>query len=283
MKRTFRALYIISLTLILMLSGMTSASAGNNPFVSPRGSCNSIKGTTVLVSIFVSDPVHSWDFDKKDSMDGYNRIYWRLKTASEWLTRQAGRYGARPKIIWDWFNQPYLYYTYTSSRYLPDQEYTYGELRDFIRDKIDLDKIKRYYNADSAIFFTYYNQTKKDKNGGYAWSWDFNANASEPYAVEIIWITDEDNDLEVSAGGLAHEMMHCFGAVDLYRSSDKVPQKYVNHLKSSRSKDIMYFIDYSTPDTIKEKFTDLDAYYMGLISQCKDQKNYGLIKSSFAD
>ena len=75
MKRTFRALYIISLTLILMLSSMTSASAGNNPFVSPRGSCNSIKGTTVLVSIFVSDPVHSWDFDKKDSMDGYNRIY----------------------------------------------------------------------------------------------------------------------------------------------------------------------------------------------------------------
>ena len=181
------------------------------------------------------------------------------------------------------FRLPYLYYTYSSSRYLPDQEYTYGELRDFITEKIDLDKIKRHYNADSAIFFTYYNQTKKDKNGGYAWSWDFNANASEPYAVEIIWITDEDNDLEVSAGGLAHEMMHCFGAVDLYRSSDKVPQKYVNHLKSSRSKDIMYFIDYSTPDTIKEKFTDLDAYYMGLISQCKDQKNYGLIKSSFAD
>lgn len=280
MKRIHHALRTAAIALILALVP-AQASAAANPFVSPRGSCYSIRGTTVLVSIFVSDPVNRWDFDQQDSLTAYNRIYWRLKTASEWLTGQAVRYGAQPRIVWDWYNDPQLYYTYTSDRFLADQEYTYGELRDHITNNIDLNSIKSLYHADSAIFFLFYNQSRDNTNGGYAWSWDFNEYAGNDYALEMIWITDEDNGLEVSAGGLAHEMMHCFGAVDLYRASDLVPQRYVDHLRSIDSKDIMYSIDYYTPDTIGESFSDLDAYYLGLLSRCEDQEAYGLAKSGF--
>ena len=69
--------------------------------------------------------------------------------------------------------------------------------------------------------------------------------------------------------------------MDLSYASDFVPQKYANHLKDIGSKDIMYTIDYSTPDTIGEKFTELDAYYLGLTQSSADREKYGLAKSGF--
>ncbi len=268
---------------VLFLGIVFPAYAFDNPFTSPRGSADFIDGTTVLIAIFVSDPVHSWDFDRKVDFDSYSRMYYRLKTACEWLTKQARRYsGANPRIIWDWYNNDSLYYEYTSDRYLCDQDYTYGELRDFICDHIDLQAIQKKYRADNVIFFAYYNQDIRNPNGGYAWSWDFSPNAGSKYALEIIWISDEDSGLTVSAAGMAHEMMHCFGAVDLYnRQSKYVTAAYVDHLRSIGSRDIMYTIDYYTPDAIGETFSELDAYYMGLIRWCDDVAKYGLAYSSF--
>lgn len=275
------AVRLLSLLLAAALMLPVGALAYDNPFVSPRGSCNSIDGVTVLVSIFVNDPVHSWNYDLKADYESYSRIYWRLKTASEWLTWQAQRYQANPRIIWDWHNQPYLYYFYTSDHYLCDQSYTYDELRTYIQKNINLKQIKDYYKADNVIFFAMYNQDINANKGGYAWSWDFNANAGQDYALEIIWITDEDSGLTVSAAGLAHEMMHCFGAIDLYASSSHVPKAYVDHLSAVKSKDIMYTIDYHTPDTIGEVFSDLDAYYMGLLPASLDQERWGLVRTGF--
>ncbi|MBQ3762368.1 MAG: hypothetical protein II875_10235 [Clostridia bacterium] len=273
------AVFFLSAALLIGL--VCPAYAYDNPFVSPRGSCDYIGGTTVLVAIFVNDPYCSWDFSDQADLSSYANIYWRLKTASEWLTRQANRYRAYPNIIWDWYNQPYLYYVYDSDRYICDQSYTYGDLRDFITDRINLPYIKSYYGADNVIFMAYYNSTKTmNIRGNYAWSWDFDPNAKGSYAMEICWIVDEEGDLTISAGSLAHEMMHCFGAPDLYQSSDRISQAYVDHLKNVRSKDIMYYIDYYTPADIGEAFSELDAYYLGLTNSSYDQRRYNLGKSS---
>ncbi len=269
------------LAALILMGPLCSASAYDNPFVSPRGSCDHIDGVTVLIAIFLNDPVHSWDFDDKDDLASYGRIYYRLKTACEWLTAKAKKYGADPTLIWDWYNRDGLYYVYDSDRYLCDQEYTYEDLRSFILANIDLPSIKRKYRADNVIFLAYYNQDIDSRNRGYAWSWDFNEHAGEDYALEIIWITDEDNGLTVSAAGLAHEIMHCFGAVDLYRRSERVPQAYVDRLKAVGSRDIMFSIDYYTPDAIGEIFSGVDAYYMGLRAREGDAVKYGLGYNSF--
>lgn len=266
---------------VLVCCALFSASAQakySNPFISPLGSCYSITGTTVIVTIFVSDPVNSWDFNQKADMDTYSKIYYRLKTATEWLTKQIKRYGANPTFVWDWYNQDYLYYTYTSDRYLARQDYTYQEIRTFIQNNIDLERIKRYYRADNVVFLACYDDPPKTYEGCTAWNWDYEASgANKEYALEIIWISDEDRHAKkVSAASFAHEIMHCFGAVDLYTASENIPQRYVNHLKSSKSKDIMFAIDYNTPESIGEKFTELDAYYLGLTRNSADQKKYGL-------
>lgn len=76
--------------------------------------------------------------------------------------------------------------------------------------------------------------------------------------------------------------MHCFGAVDLYAASDYVTQAHVDHLRAIRSNDIMFSIDYRDPDHIGESFSDLDAYYLGLVMYNADQQAYGLRRSSFS-
>ena len=275
MKKTHVITLLAFLLFGYLTAGVSPAGALDNPFISPRGSCDNINGVTAIVSIFVNDPYHSWDFRKDADNTSYSNAYYRLGTAVRWLEDNLRRYGADPHFIWDWM-QPYLYSEYTSDRLLSDSDYVYGEIRDHIRDNIDLKRIKEVYNADNVLFIAFYNQDRNDPDGGFAWNWDGDPNGGSATAYEILWITDEDRGVTVSAAGLAHEIMHAFGAEDLYRKTDAIPQAYIDHLTAIGSNDIMFSIDYYTPDSIGETFTDVDAYYMGLLSDCADRRAYNL-------
>ena len=270
-----------TLCLLLLLSFLPLLPArADAPFVSPRGSCDSIRGTTVIVTIFVDDPYHNWDFARPADKTSYFRIRSRLGVACEWLAEQARAYGAEATIIWDWHSHEHLYYWYTSKNDIRDYTYTYSELQAYIRDNIPLDTIKRFYGADNVVFMALYNQDIDETARGVAFALDFYPYAYADDAYEILWIMDEDNGLTVSAAGLAHELMHCFGAVDLYAASDYVTQAYVDKLRRDKSRDIMFAIDYSTPDSIGERFSALDAYYLGLTDSNADQIKYGLHESA---
>ena len=80
---------------------------------------------------------------------------------------------------------------------------------------------------------------------------------------------------------MAHEIMHCFGAYDLYYASSAIPQAYVDHCRITDSNDIMYTVSLGT--TIPQLFTQLDAYYLGLVDSCDEVDTWGLGKSSFLD
>lgn len=268
---------VLSLALLLC-----SCALADNPFVSPRGSCNYIGGTTAIVTIFVDDPFHQWDwFKRSEDADSYFRVRRRLETAANWLMQQVSRYGVRANIIWDWDSGPYLYNWYTSEKDMRDYEYTYSELRKFITGSIQLERIKEYYGADNVLFLALYNQDLNGKSRGVCFSMDYWEYGGGEEAYDLMWIMDEDGGSAVSAAGLAHEMMHAFGAVDLYEGSDYTTAAYLQHLRAINSKDIMYQIDYSTPDSIGEQFSELDAYYLGLRSYSADREKYGLKRSSF--
>jgi hypothetical protein len=73
--------------------------------------------------------------------------------------------------------------------------------------------------------------------------------------------------------------MHCFGAYDLYYASDVISQNYVDHCIATDSMDIMYTV--SLGAEIFQCFTQLDAYYMGLVDSCDEVTTWGLGKSAF--
>ena len=57
--------------------------------------------------------------------------------------------------------------------------------------------------------------------------------------------------------------MHCFGAHDLYYSNTFIPSEYVNYCVKTNCEDIMYRV--TADKEIHFGFTELDAYYLGLI------------------
>ena len=277
--------FCLVLLAAVLLAGSACADTKNpNPFVSPRGSCNYIDGVTVIVTIFVDDPYHRWDWGtREEDAASYFRIRSRMETACRWLTQQAGRYGAHPVFHWDWHTEKYLYNWFTSEKDMRNYDNTYWELNNYIRGNIPLREIRDYYGADNILFNVLYNQDLYDTARGVSFPLDFSPGwENRDDAFELLWIMDEDNGLTVSAAGLAHEIMHCFGAVDLYDGSPDTTAAYVKYLNSIRSNDIMFSIDYRDPDHIGESFSDLDAYYLGLRSSNPDQQKYGLPASSFS-
>lgn len=265
-----------------LLTALSGTAAAGNPFKSSRGSCDFIAGTTVIVTIFVDDPYHRWDFDRRADSESAQRVLGRLETACKWLTKQVKHYGATATFRRNWEKEPMLCYRFASAKDMRDYANTYAELRDFITQTVPLQTIKDRFGADNVLFMALYNQNRNDSARGESFMLDFWEYAYLEDAYEIMWVMDEDNGMTVSAAGLAHEIMHCFGAIDLYAASEYCTQKYVNHLRSIRSDDIMYAIDYSDPDHIGESFSELDAYYLGLVDSCGDQQKYGLHRSSFS-
>ncbi len=72
----------------------------------------------------------------------------------------------------------------------------------------------------------------------------------------------------------AHEMLHCFGAYDLYYSNSDIPQEYVDHLAEIGSEDIMYMVYDS--EEIHNELGEPDAYYVGLCDTCDEVEEWGL-------
>ena len=49
----------------------------------------------------------------------------------------------------------------------------------------------------------------------------------------------ENNYYFMSPAGFAHEILHCFGAYDLYYASETIPQQFVDHCNTTKSNDII--------------------------------------------
>ncbi len=77
----------------------------------------------------------------------------------------------------------------------------------------------------------------------------------------------------------AHEILHLFGAPDLYEARQGITQEYVDHLEKTDSRDIMFNSYRGDWDSGRVTFSELDAYYTGLTDRCEDVETYGLPKS----
>ena len=79
------------------------------------------------------------------------------------------------------------------------------------------------------------------------------------------------------AATFAHEILHAFGAPDLYLKNSRIPQEYVDYCNETKSNDIMFTINLGS--SISVFFSDLCAYYVGLKDTCSEVDTWGLGKS----
>ncbi len=130
------------------------------------------------------------------------------------------------------------------------------------------------YGADNASFLFYFNTDYTNEVN----PWTLSRRNGEQVQREISNFYLRFDGFDMTAPGIAHELMHHYGARDLYYADEGIPQAYVDYLDEIDSKDIMHSVSASA-DSIPNDFTDLDAYYVGIAPRPAVADEWGLAYS----
>ncbi len=265
---------------------------------SAYGDAGHIDGRTVIVSVFADDPTTKWTNSSADKQM-MDETWESLRCATEWLTKSVSKYGADAEFIWDWkkYSELKIMSSFDSELDVDvlDRSYEFAEgeewkrsfeyqmidiaIKDNIRD-IEYDRFLEQesdlldkYDADNIIYLYIVNTTNENGTNSFA------VDAENYNLTEYIVVYVREHNHTARANTYAHEILHLFGTHDLYCESDAIPQAYVDHLAANGCNSIMYYGQ--SKDNITREFTDLEAYYTGLIDYCADVEKWGLGESDF--
>lgn len=198
-------------------SGPSATPAANPPYKTMNvGSSKTLQGTCLLINIFLSDGECSpfTAAEKKEQMDS-------LYTAIYCISKHAERYNTPLSFIYNTEDTNIDYAVdYIIPRYSPE-DWSYRKLIAEIRLQYDIDALMKKYNADNLSFIVNINKSghcfasqcdKKIENAEIAFIYNFHG-----YPDDVPW--DEISYDDSSA--YTHELLHLFGAIDLYNLDDE--------------------------------------------------------------
>lgn len=231
-------------------------------------STDNIIGISLVVSIYSDDAETSW---ATASQDDINNTLNNLKIATDWLTLQVKKYNKEAKFIYDWQEFDDIKYTskFENYNFKENRDGYYFYQRKWIEDNIDVDKLKKKYQYDNIIFIFLFNMQSASS---FVRS---NASNGDVGVFDIINLFVQD-EIYTPAASYAHEILHTYGAPDLYRINEYINQDYIDYVDEFKNNDIMYSVNLTKE--ITNIFSDIDAYYVGLIDECDDVTKWNLRK-----
>lgn len=231
----------------------------------PNGTADTIEGKTVIVSIYANDEVVTWNSELESDILKIDNTLNNLKIATDYLVNQVAKYNKTAEFIYDWHKYSDLKYETTFTDNIVDKyDSEYDTQKEWIVDNIDIVKIKKKYEADNIVFVYFFNTN------------DTNTAITSTYnrEIDIVNVFPENNKYIAPPATYAHELLHAFGAPDLYFENAVINQEYVDYYMETNPSDIMASVYYG--DEITNTFSDLDAYYVGLIDSHPDIEKWNL-------
>lgn len=244
------------------------------------GSAEYLAGKTLLVSIYMDrDKTSSDGWPKKD----ISRTEKYMDTAVDYLKKSAKEYGLEADLVYDVNKYPDLMY-FTDIDVLDTGllDFDSHDITDsWIEKNVDYLSLLEKYDADSIGFIFFMNSS------GTSWCYPYYPFPDEPeygyLEKAYIYYYDEYDDYETPAT-YAHEILHMFGAVDLYTRSkeDGVKRKLVKYVERIYPRDIMYTVydenNENVYDHIPCEIGPLTAYFIGFINSCDELEMFPDIK-----
>lgn len=238
------------------------------------GSAGFLRGDVLLVSIYVDDERGRWE----DEKEGNARFY--LQVACNFLEEQAAAYGETLKLYCDGQTYPDLVYHAQYGRRAADDRvgaFTRWSYR-WIDENVPVAELQKRYGTDNVGFV----MLIADEGGAYTnvyYVGDsvryFNENSVLFYYYPYVRF----NDREVP-GVYAHEILHMFGAIDLYEDSPDFSPENIAYVARTYPNDIMYG-DYVEDGWLNYEEIDLEispitAYYLGWLEELPPEDQEGL-------
>lgn len=212
---------------------------------SPTGSAKYLDGDTVLVSIFLDDEDAHWTSSDMELVKS------NMKLACEFLKDEGKRYGKDVNLIYDIDAYPDLEYHYKTDDAFPGSTSTTDEgaageaanvlllnVNQYIHTNINIENIMSKYNVNSVGFLVFIdNETDKATAYSYYLGYDKRYYCEVSF-INLRWKKTAD---DVMPETYAHEILHLFGARDLYCTSEinGVTKEFVDYIYDKYPKDIM--------------------------------------------
>lgn len=251
----------------------------------PTGSAGVLEGKSVLVSIYVNDKTTKW------TEKGKKEAGKKVNAAAKYIKKQAKRYGKSLELIADTGKYEDIAYECRVSMKVTDsmksQSALYQKVKKFIDDHIDLVAIREKYGTDSIGFLLHVN-----KSGNSSTLVHYIEDGSK-YFYECSTLFAKYGKKAEGAATYAHEILHLFGARDLYEKNlaDGITSSFVKYIAKKYPNEIMYctytmdgrMLKYN----IKNEIGRVTAYYLGWRKRIPETKTFSLLpveqKGCFSD
>lgn len=252
------------------------------------GTAGELDGKTLIVSIFASDKSCYWDFENEQDIDTYNWVYDDLQIGTDWICDVAKDYNKSCEFIYDVDENEDLYYEAD----LNIEDVTYAVDNDgdnmdmaafkYIDKNINVEELKAKYKADNVVFLMLFNTSLDNE----VTSCTRNYYEGMPYPYEVCYMFMHYDEELTCPAVFAHEILHTFGALDLYAADDEtgITQEYVDYAEEENTNDIMrttFDVDSDEPhyDKVSNEITDITAYYIGWIKKSDTVNEWELGKT----
>ena len=272
----------------LEMKGMGEHSSGTTgyPYDGSRGTARELEGNIAVVSAFVSTPECQWDFDELFYTEAFQAYWLGLETAVKFIEEKSNEYGHSPHFIYDWYEHPELIYKGTADTDPMDMMSTMQAADQYIDSSIYTADILESTGADQVIYMLVYNTPAYNRTTSYT---KIVLGMGEEYPYEmcnmLMNVNDRENTLPST---IAHEMLHTFGAPDLYTTGGissffGITQEFIDYLKQNNVNDIMRVDADFDPDkgeadyeSVWQEMTEITAYYLGLTDHSEIVEQWGL-------
>ncbi len=266
---------------------LTARNAGASYSDWEEGTTGSVKyldGSTVLVSIFLEDKNALWTSNDEDL------VYDNLDIACDYLAEEGKRYGKDVNLIYDTEKNSDLKYYLNYNKAFPgstnsdtDEVYDFVNfVYEYIYDEISVEDIMKKYKVNSVGFLIFI-----DGEADAATAYNYHYGPANYYYEELAFINLRwDEDRNVNPDTYAHEILHMFGARDLYYTDagDGISREFVDYVAEEYSKDIMLgnaTKGVSWKNKITSQVTDITAYFIGWKDYISEVDRFPEIKTRY--
>lgn len=238
------------------------------------GSAGLLRGDVLLVSLYIVDDASTWEAPEMEDVQSYIRV------ACEYLEEEAAAYGERVRFFYDVEEHPELKYRAEyGGRAVEDESGRFSRwLYRWIDDNVPVADLQRRYGTDNVGFLA----LVADEGGAYTnvyYVEDSPRYFNESSVLFYYFRYARAGDREVPAV-YAHEILHQFGAIDLYEESPDFSPENIEYVARTYPDDIMYadYIGDGEPDyeQIDLRISPVTAYYLGWLEELPEADREGL-------
>lgn len=243
------------------------------PYDLELGTAKKLDGNIAVVSVFANTPDYKWSEDISQD-DAYSYYEYELGVATKWLEDKSKEYGHSPNFIYDWNEHPELFYKAELQGDATLDSDMYQAEPDFIQNNIDTAGLLEKTDAQQVVYMFVFNTPLSNEKSSYASMW-FEGVETPIEACTILMGINGNMD---PASALAHEILHTFGAPDLYQAGFfGITQEYIDYLAENNSNDIMKNggDDTGNYESIDMDLSEIVAYYVGLTDHSDDVDKWG--------